>query len=193
HSKERSVDIPFPQQGPDGNIVPITTNLEDNASRPEDSDEVAKRLVDGRRAINESEELLLAGVYQRELMDHRLPGPILAVAVEVFDLPPGGRGKLIEDRLRHVRLCDRPIEIAEDRALGGHVLIVLVRCADSRPFSPRFEVRPLRRGQSINAKSHAPELEPCDLEIESGGDRIHAGPERGGVVREIAGGDRLDW
>src|SRR5207245_5020320 len=187
-----NVDVPFPKEVPDVEIEPFAHNLEDNASRPAERDEVAKRFVDGSRAINESEELRLAGVYQRELLGHQLSGPYLAVTVEVFDFPPGGRGKLIEDRLRHVRLCDRPIEIAEDRALGGHALIVPVRCADSRPFSPRFEVRPLRRGQSIDAKAHAPELEPCDLEIESGGDRIHAGPERGGVVREIAGGDRLD-
>src|SRR5437660_8412124 len=62
----------------------------------------------------------------------------------------------------------------------------------SRAFAPGFEVRALLFRQAVDSDSKAAEFQLSDLQIEIRGDRIHAGFELRGTVRQVARRHRLD-
>src|SRR6267378_5874514 len=84
-----------------------------------------------------------------------------------------------------------PSKSVKTASLDGIAPFAL-RLLGSRPFAPGVEVRPLLLRQVIDPDAEALELQPCDLQIEVLGHRIHAGFELRGVCRQVARGDGLD-
>src|SRR5947207_7641202 len=100
-------------------VESLADDLESDVTPVAEADEVRERLVDFDMFIHETDQVRLFRANERALSDHRLARPDLPGPLQFLDLPPARGSELLQDRLAHVRLSDRAVEVARARWLGG--------------------------------------------------------------------------
>src|SRR5436190_19999971 len=95
-------------------VETLAHDFEGNLPSLAEGGEVPECVVHLDMVVDEPDEVRLFRMKQGELFCHRFPRADLASAVELLDIPPGCRLELFHDRLAHLRLSDRTVEVRQD-------------------------------------------------------------------------------